>query len=78
MSRKSLRARKPTKKGDDYHKAVVARRTAAKTRRNRQAVRGELQVIPLRRTRSRSSSRSNRSSMSSLASKMGKLDMGSH
>ena len=73
MSRKSLRARKPTKKGDDYHKAIVARRTAAKTRRNRQAVRGELQAIPLPPRRSRS----NRSSMGSLTSKMGKMKLGS-
>lgn len=77
MPRKSERAAKLSEKGKAYHKELVARRSAAKTRRNRQAVRGELQVIPLRRTRSRSSSRSNRSSMSSLASKMGKLDMGS-
>ena len=77
MSRKSLRARKPTKKVDDYHKAIVARRTAAKTRRNRQAVRGELQAIPLPPRRSRSSLRSNRSSMGSLTSKMGKMKLGS-
>jgi len=73
------RNRKMTQKGEDLHKAMVAHRAAVKTRRNRQAVRGELQALPPpRRSRSRSSSQKSHSSMSALASKMRKMKLGSH
>ena len=82
MPRRSERVPKLNEKGKSYHVALTKSRVAKKTRRNRKDVRGELQAIPLRRTRSRSSShsssRSSRSSMNSLASKMKKLSMGSH
>ena len=47
MSRKSLRARKPTPKGLKYHQEVEVKKSKTKTRRNARMQRGELQALPI-------------------------------